>query len=293
MPRETLTFPGHPEPNSGPLLAIDGLSVDARTPQGVKRLVSEVSVSLERGHVLGVIGESGSGKTTLVRTAIGLLAKNVSVVAGRVVLGETTIYAPRVQNVESVRGSRIGMVFQGASASLNPLMRVGAQLDEVLRVHQPDRSRGERRAAIVDALEKMRFTDTSRIMRSYPFQLSGGMKQRVAIALAVLPNPEVLIADESTSALDVTTQAEVVALLASVVAEGVGMVFVTHDLLLAREICTDIAVMHRGELVDYGSTGQVLGSPSSAYTRHLLDASVNPWARLAGDRRQLTTTTMT
>ena len=259
------------------VLEIDGLTVEAATSSGPLALVDDVNLSIAPGEILGLIGESGSGKTTTVRSVLGLLDRNVSVVSGRVAVLGKTVQAPGEENVDRVRGRHVGMVFQGASSSLDPLMTVRRQLREVVGTHMPQLSRQERDTRIADVIRRMGFTEVDRVLDSFPHQLSGGMRQRIAIALAVVTHPEVLIADEATSALDVTTQAEVVALLRSLtVGSGMGMVFVTHDLRLAGEICTRIAVMYAGQIVETGSARDVTTNPRHPYTRALL-AAIPGW----------------
>ncbi|GII78544.1 ABC transporter ATP-binding protein [Sphaerisporangium rufum] len=264
-----------------PVLELRGLTIEAATAGGRHVLADGVDLSLAAGETLGLIGESGSGKTTTVRSVLGLLDRNVAVSAGEVrVLGEL-IQAPGVQAAGRVRGRHVGMVFQGASSSLDPLMTVRRQLREVARTHLPRLSRAERDARIAGVIARMGFTEVDRVLDSFPHQLSGGMRQRIAIALAVVTEPEVLITDECTSALDVTTQAEVVGLLASLTAAssrgtGMGMVFVTHDLMLAGEICDRIAVMYAGQIVEVGAARELITAPRHPYTRALL-AAIPRW----------------
>lgn len=259
------------------LLEIVGLTIQAGTRDGETTLVHDVSVSIGPGEVLGLIGESGSGKTTTVRSIVGLLERNLTVTAGRVSVLGSLVCAPQHADFARIRGRHVGFVFQGAGSSLDPLLRVGAQLREVVRRHRPEVSRADMRAEIEESLAGMGFADPGRVGRSYPHQLSGGMRQRVSIALAMIAKPELLIADECTSALDVTTQQDVVQLLTKLVKEsGVGLVFVTHDLILAEEICTKIAVMRRGRVVEKGPTEDVMRAPTHEYTRQLL-ASVPRW----------------
>jgi peptide/nickel transport system ATP-binding protein len=259
------------------VLEIDGLTVEAATSRGPHVLVDDVRLAIGRGQILGLIGESGSGKTTTVRSILGLLDRNVSVVGGRVAVLGKTIQAPGEEHVDTVRGRHVGMVFQGASSSLDPLMTVRRQLREVVGTHMPELSKQERDDRIAGVIRRMGFTDVDRVLGSFPHQLSGGMRQRIAIALAVVTEPEVLIADEATSALDVTTQAEVVDLLRSLTVDsGMGMVFVTHDLRLAGEICTEIAVMYAGQIVETGAAADIVTDPRHPYTRALL-AAIPGW----------------
>ena len=260
-----------------PILEIKKLSVTAATASGPQVLIDSVDLEVGGGEVLGLIGESGSGKTTTVRSILGLLDRNVYVSAGEVRVLGRQVLSPGKEDVKGVRGRHVGMVFQGASSSLDPLMKVGAQLREVVATHLAELSRKERDERIVRIISRMGFNDVERVLRSYPHQLSGGMRQRIAIALGVIAEPELLIADECTSALDVTTQAEVVKLLRSLTdGSGMGMVFVTHDLMLASEICTRIAVMYAGQVVETGPAEDVVRRPIHPYTKALL-AAIPGW----------------
>jgi peptide/nickel transport system ATP-binding protein len=259
------------------LLDVENLTIRAATQAGETTIVDDVSLRVRPGEILGLIGESGSGKTTTVRSIVGLLERNLSVTAGRISLKGKEISTPGRQDFDGVRGRQIGFVFQGAGSSLDPLIRVGKQLREVVRHHRPDVGREQMAGVIEESLAGMGFSSPKAVAASYPHQLSGGMRQRVSIALAMIAKPELLIADECTSALDVTTQKEVVGLLSSLVAShGLGLVFVTHDLLLAEEICTQITVMRGGKIVESGQAADVMRNPGHSYTKQLL-ASVPQW----------------
>lgn len=259
------------------LLELHGLTITAAVAERSLTLLDEVDLEVRTGEVVGVVGESGSGKTTLARAVVGLLERNVTIASGGISLSGEPIAGPRVDRTREVRGRSVGMVFQDASRSLNPLMRVRRHLSEVLERHVDGISKDEVRARSTEVLRRMRIDDPDRVLDSYPHQLSGGLRQRVAIALAVVTNPALVIADECTTALDVTTQAEVVALLRELVDElHIGLLFVTHDLMLASDLCDRIAVMSRGEVVEVGATDQVLRRPEVDYTRRLL-AAVPHW----------------
>ncbi len=260
------------------VLQIEGLRVEAQWTGENLVLIDDLDLTLHSGEILGIVGESGSGKTSLVRTLIGLLARNVEVVAGQVDVCGERVVAPGVDRTPSVRGSRVGTVFQDASRSLNPVLKVRTQLREVIKRHRPKMSRHDAHAEMVRVLERMQIDDAERVLDSYPHQLSGGMRQRVAIALAVVTNPALVLADECTSALDVTTQAEVVSLFRELVRDsGIALVFVTHDLLLAADLCDRVAVMYGGEIVEAGPTTRVLRTPHHPYTAGLL-ASAPGWS---------------
>ncbi|QFG24649.1 ABC transporter ATP-binding protein [Actinomadura sp. WMMB 499] len=259
------------------LLNVSGLTITARVARGDLTLLDGVDLAVGRGEVVGVVGESGSGKTTLARAVVGLLEKNVRVDGGSISLADERIVAPGVERTDRVRGSSVGMVFQDASRSLNPLLKVRAHLAEVLRRHVRGIGKDDVRRRSVEVLEQMRITDAERVLDSYPHQLSGGLRQRVAIGLAVVTRPSLVIADECTTALDVTTQTKVVELFRSLTDElDIGLLFVTHDLMLASDLCDRIAVMNGGRVVEQGPAGQVLDRPRQDYTRRLL-AAVPTW----------------
>ncbi|WP_326553856.1 ABC transporter ATP-binding protein [Micromonospora sp. NBC_01813] len=260
------------------LLTVAGLRVTARLAGDDLCLLDDVDLDLGRGQIVGVVGESGSGKTTLARTVVGLLERNVHVEQGSITLAGEVVVASGVDRTDRVRGSAVGMVFQDASRSLNPLMKVRTQLAEVLRRHVRGITRAETERRSVEVLEQMRITDPARVLDSYPHQLSGGLRQRVAIGLAVVTRPSLVIADECTTALDVTTQTKVVGLFRTLVDElGIGLLFVTHDLMLASDLCDRIAVMSGGRVVEQGEALHVLEQPQQEYTRRLL-AAIPSWS---------------
>ena len=259
------------------LLEITDLTITAATASGTSTLVENISLTLRPGEVLGLVGESGSGKTTTVRSIVGLLDANVSVASGEISVLGRVVSAPGRDDYASVRGRHVGVVFQGTGSSLDPLMRVGKQVAEVVRRHRRSLSKAEVRDLVLTTIASMGFDDPGRVAHSFPHELSGGMRQRVSIALAMVTGPELLIADECTSALDVTTQKSVVALLSSLVREkDMGMIFVTHDLMLAQELCDRICVMSQGKIVEMGDTASIMENPREDYTRQLL-AAIPHW----------------
>lgn len=261
----------------GAVYEIRDLRVEARLHDRSQVIVEGLDLDIHPGEIVGIVGESGSGKTTLVRSLVGLLDRNVSVVGGEVSLLGRRILAPGHDASRRVRGHDVGMVFQDATRSLDPVFKVRSQMLEVLRRHRPELSRREREARMVEVLRRMKVADPKRVLDSYPHQLSGGLCQRVAIALAIVTEPKVVLADECTTALDVTTQAEVVALFRELVAEsGIALVFVSHDILLAAELCDRVVVMYAGQAVESGPPERVLKAPHHPYTAGLL-AAVPGW----------------
>ncbi len=260
------------EDEAGPLLCVRDLTTVFPTRAGSIEAVRNVSFDLAPGQVLGVVGESGSGKSTLGLSIIQLLDA-----PGRVAHGEIRFMGrdlARVGNTEmaAIRGAKIGMIFQDPGASLNPVLTVGAQLDETLRQHRKLRP-APARAAARQALAAVHIADPDRVLRAYPFQLSGGMQQRVMIALALASAPALLILDEPTSALDVTTQAQLLDELASLRERlGTSMLFISHDIALLSGIADTIAVMYAGQICEIGPRDQVIDSPQHPYTQALLHA---------------------
>ncbi|MEI8268439.1 MAG: ABC transporter ATP-binding protein [Acidimicrobiaceae bacterium] len=259
------------------LLEIKGLTVDAATSTGQQRIIDDIHLSIGKGEIIGIVGESGSGKTTLARALVGLLDKNLRVSAGECSFDDEVIISDKVDLANTIRGKKIGMVFQDAGRSLNPLMKVKAQIKEVLRVNRPEITKEDIKAVMHEILQRMEIDDPDRVLNSFPHQLSGGQRQRVAIAIAIVTSPSLVIADECTTALDVTTQAEVVHLLRELVRDGkTSLLFITHDLLLASELCDRVMVMYASEAVEIGPVSDVLEMPNHPYTKALI-ASVPSW----------------
>jgi len=260
------------------VIKISNLCVEARSQTEKIRAVNNASLSIYKGEVVGLIGESGSGKTTLIRSILDLHERNVEIVQGEVFF-KNELFLDKSKNVNklsSLRGKHVGMVFQSPRASLNPLMTIGALLDEVIWMHDRGNPKASRKLLAIEILNDMGL-DGARVYRSYPHQLSGGMCQRAAIALAIATKPDLIIADECTSALDVTTQAEVISTLRKLKNDyATTLIFVTHDILLASEICDRLIVMQSGNVVEIGETKELLRNPQNLYTKSLI-ASVPRW----------------
>ena len=250
------------------LLEVRDLAVEYTTDRGPLRAVDGVSFDLEPGEALGIIGESGSGKTSLAVALMRLLPRNGSLAGGSIHLGGDDLRAMDDERFRrQVRWSRMAMVFQGAMHSLNPVIRVGDQVGERLRMDGMDKARAHTR---VDELLSRVGLPTGTAQR-YPHELSGGMKQRVMIASALTNDPPLLILDEPTSALDVSIQAQIMNLLKELKASRrISMLFITHDLALASDLCDEVAVVYAGQVRELGSAEQVLGSPADPYTQRLL-----------------------
>jgi len=258
------------------LMQVAGLTVELDTPKGTVRLVRDISLTVAPGETLAIVGESGSGKTLTALALLGLLPPSVRLGGGVLLFrardGRVQDLA-RLSETElrRLQGDEIAMVFQDAGSSLNPVHRVGKQVAEAIRAHRPA-TWSAAMARAVSLLREVGLPDAEQRVRSFPHELSGGQRQRVMIAAAVANNPRLLIADEPTTALDVTIQAQILALFAALKtrAEGLGLIFVTHNLAVVSEIAERICVMYAGEIVEEGTAGEVLSQPRHPYTAALI-----------------------
>ncbi len=251
------------------LLEVDNLSVGYRTASGIQLAVDGVSFRVDRGGSLGLVGESGCGKTTIGMALMGLLATNASIVSGQVRLEGEELTAISDSRMRQIRWRRISMIFQAAMNALNPVHRVQDQIAEAIITHEPDSS-SQSVAHRTRALFELVKIPHNRL-QDYPHQFSGGMRQRVVIAMALACNPSLIIADEPTTALDVIVQDQILKAIGSFQKEmNLGMIFISHDLAVVADVCTHIGVMHAGSLVEYGSRQEVLDCPGHPYTRMLV-----------------------
>ncbi|GAA2224559.1 ABC transporter ATP-binding protein [Herbiconiux moechotypicola] len=254
-------------------LVVRGLAV-GRPERDAHPLVSELDLTVQPGECLGLVGESGSGKSLTLRAIAALLPKPLVVRAGSVAVGDAVLPLTAGTAARKARRARIAMVFQDPSSALDPLKRVGAQVAAV-RQHVRGRSRAEARRDAVQLLAEARLPHPEQLYGRYPHELSGGQRQRVMIAFALASDPEFLLCDEPTTALDVTVQAEILALLDEIrVTKGVGVLFVTHDLPVIARVSSRIAVMRHGAVVETGDTLEVLGAPAHEYTRGLVASAL-------------------
>jgi peptide/nickel transport system permease protein len=257
-------------PEPGPLLDVQGLTIEIDTTSGPIQPVRDVSLRVARGETLAVVGESGSGKSLTGLAIMGLLPPVARAVAGAVWVDGQEILRLDEPSLRSLRGNRMAMVFQDPLSSLNPVHRIGAQIAEAIRAHRhlPDRTERDRVEAL---LRHVGIPDHAKRARSFPHELSGGMRQRAMVAIAIANDPKLLIADEPTTALDVTIQAQVLDLLDRLKRErGMGVVFITHSLPVVAEIADQVAVMYAGEIVEQGDAATVLTHPLHPYTAALL-----------------------
>jgi oligopeptide/dipeptide ABC transporter ATP-binding protein len=256
------------------LLEVDGLSTHYISARGtrVTRAVQNVSFSLDAGETLGVVGESGSGKTTLALSLLRLLPPAARIVAGAIRFdGEDLVEKPEVE-MRRIRGKRIAMILQDPMASLNPLFTIGDQVAEPIRVHEHENRRTAWNRAR-GLLEAVRIAAPNQRVREYPHQLSGGMRQRIVGAIAISCEPRLLIADEPTTSLDVTIQAQYLSLLRDLQkAHGLALIFITHNLGIVAKMCDVVAVMYAGRLVESGPVRQIFNSPAHPYTKALIES---------------------
>lgn len=241
---------------------------------GKKQVIENVLLSMKPGEILGIVGESGSGKSTLIRAAMGLLGEGGTVTQGQILYQGTnaTIDMTQIHGEEMrrLRGAEIGMIFQNAGASLCPIRTIEEQLYEAVLEHESI-SKGEIRDRALELFEQLRFTNGEQILKSYPFEFSGGMNQRVGIVLAMVLRPRLLLADEPTSALDVTVQLQVLREMKKLRdMYGTSIVLVTHNIGVVNYLADHVAVMHQGKLVEYGTKEDVLNHPQDAYTKKLI-----------------------
>ncbi len=260
-------------PHPAPLVRVDDLRVRFVSREATVRAVNGISFDLERGKVLCVIGESGSGKSVMMRSLLRLHPKKRTVIEGRMNVAEHDIGALSERAMTGLRGSLVSMVFQEPMTALDPLYRIGDQIVETVRRHE----HVSRQAALARALELLqlvRVPSPERRLRAYPHELSGGLRQRVVIAMALACRPSLLLADEPTTALDASVQIQILVLLRKIQREmGMAMIFVTHDLGVAAQIADQVAVMYAGRIVEYGDAGDVLLAPQHPYTKAMLAAT--------------------
>jgi len=253
-----------------PLLCVEKLHVDFPTEDGVVKAVDGISYELGRGRTLGIVGESGSGKTVAALSVLGLTRAQGAQVQGRILLEGRDLLSLSEGELQKIRGNEIAMIFQDPSSALHPLYRVGAQIVEAVRAHQ-DVSKAKARERTIELLGLVGIPDPGRRVDDYPHEFSGGMRQRAMIAMALANEPKLLIADEPTTALDVTVQAQILALLERLRDElGMGMVIVTHDLGVVAEMADEIAVMYAGRIVETAAAETLLKRPEHPYTWGLL-----------------------
>ena len=268
-----------------PLLEVRDLNLELRTRDGAVQALEGVNLQIRKGEIVGLVGESGSGKSVLSYALLGISDRAARITGGEASFGGIDLLRADARVLAELRGREISMVFQSPRTALNPIRRVGRQIEDVLRRHAlargSDLSRGLREGAI-QALREVAIPDPERRLSAYPFELSGGMCQRVMIALALACRPALLIADEPTTGLDVTTQAAVMDLITGLARERqMATLFITHDLALAADYCDRIVVMHAGQAVEDAVTGSLFATPRHPYTRRLISSTPGPAGSIA------------
>jgi oligopeptide/dipeptide ABC transporter ATP-binding protein len=255
------------------LLEVEGLQTHIRTRRGVVRAVDGVTLRLERGRTLGIVGESGCGKTMTALSIIGLLPRPAAqIVGGTILFEDRDLAALDERRLDTIRGREIGMIFQDPLSSLNPAFTIGFQLIETLRKHL-DLSKSAARTRAAELLREVRIAGADRRLDEYPHHLSGGMRQRVMIALAIACNPKLLIADEPTTALDVTIQAQILDLLGDLrERHEMAMLIITHDMGVVAEVADEVAVMYAGQVIEAAPAVEIFERPEHPYTEALLGA---------------------
>jgi peptide/nickel transport system ATP-binding protein len=270
------------------LLEVNDLKTYFRTDDGVVRAVDGVSFTVDKGQTLGIVGESGSGKSVTCLTIMGLNPRRSAISSGTALWKDEDLLTASPRRLREIRGNEIAMIFQDPMTSLNPVHKIGDQLAEAMRLHE-DVSKKQSRSRALELLKAVGIPRAERRLDDYPHQFSGGMRQRVMIAMALINNPDLLIADEPTTALDVTTQAQILSLIEKLQEEfGSAVIMITHDLGVVAEIADDVVVMYAAEVAEKGAVGQIFKKPHHPYTWGLmgslprLDADVERLVQIQG-----------
>lgn len=255
------------------LLEVRNLKTEFKTEDGHFLAVDDVSFKVEKGRTLGIVGESGCGKSVTSLSLMGLIQKPGRIAGGEILFQGENLLKASESRLRALRGDKIAMIFQEPMTSLNPVFTCGDQIEESIRLHRSQLSKSETRAKAIEMLKKVGIPAPEKRYHEYPHQLSGGMRQRVMIAMAMSCDPQLLIADEPTTALDVTIQAQILDLMRKMQKDfDAGMILITHDLGVVAEMCDDVVVMYAGKIVEQGSVEDIFFRPAHPYTRGLLDS---------------------
>lgn len=262
------------------LIQIENLSISFKTDEGIQEVIHSISFDLNKNEILGIVGESGSGKSVSSLAIMGLLPKGITKISGTINFNDVSLLELSEQKFRTIRGKKISMIFQEPMSSLNPSLTCGFQVQEILMTHE-NYSSSEAKSKVIELFEKVKLPRPATIFNQYPHQISGGQKQRVMIAMAIACKPELLIADEPTTALDVTVQKEIIQLLKDLQQEtGMSIIFISHDLALVAEIADKVAVMYRGNIVEQGKAERVFLNPKETYTKALIHSKPSLTKRL-------------
>jgi len=258
------------------ILDVKNLTVEFKTPHGIVKAVNNISFDLKKGQTLGILGESGSGKTVTIGAITGLLETPPAEIRGDIFFKDKNLSEMSARKMQKIRGKQIALIHQDPVASLNPMLTVGYQLCEMLQVHIPGISETNAKKKAIELMEKVKIPNAKKRFSSYPFEFSGGMCQRILIALAISLEPEILIADEPTTALDVTVQKQIMELLDELKKySNMSMILITHDIALASEYTSEMLIMYGGNIFERGSTNKILSNPDHPYTRGLIESIPN------------------
>lgn len=256
-----------------PIIKVENVTIGFRHKGSTNKVVDKVSFELEEGEILGIVGESGSGKTMTALATMGLLSHDAEVLEGSILFDNKDLLKLKQEELRKINGNQISMIFQEPMTSLNPVITIGHQIEEMLLLHEPGLHFNQRRNRIMEALQEAGLKEVELLYHKYPHQLSGGMRQRVMIAMAMICNPKVLIADEPTTALDVTIQAKILKLIKKLNKDhGTSVILISHDLGVIKSICKKALVMQDGKIVEQGLVENIFSNPSKDYTKKLLAA---------------------
>jgi ABC-type dipeptide/oligopeptide/nickel transport system, ATPase component len=253
------------------IIKIEDLTIGFRGVEE-EQVVSEFSLEMEQGEIIGIVGESGSGKTMTALSIIGLLPEEAHIFKGKIYFKETELLSVSEKELRKFQGKHIAMVFQEPMTSLNPVLKIGRQVEEPLCIHEKY-SKVEKKKKVIQLLKEVEIRNPQKVYNMYPHELSGGMRQRVVIAMALICGAELIIADEPTTALDVTIQAQILELLKRINKERkTSILFISHNLGVVKQLCSKVLVMHQGKIVEQGITEEVFYNPQDTYTKKLLNS---------------------
>ncbi|MBQ7796153.1 MAG: ABC transporter ATP-binding protein [Lachnospiraceae bacterium] len=259
--------------NKDTILSVQNLTISFRTINGMVRAVRNISFDLKRGETVAIVGESGSGKSVSIKAIMGILAGNAVVDDGQILYEGKDLLKFSEKEYHKIRGSKIGLIFQDPLSALNPIMKIGKQITETLKLSHPNMTKKEARDRAIELMESVGIPDAENRFEQYPFQFSGGMRQRIVIAIALARDPEVLICDEPTTALDVTVQAKILDLINEIKRErNLSVIFITHDMGVVANIADRINVMYAGKIIEKGTSEEIFYEPAHPYTQALLAA---------------------